>query len=138
MQQNEWKRELEPSQPVHRPWIELMINSDVQWQPPLLHCHEGPNAGPCMGPIQYIKDVIRTATNLLAVFISTLPLTFFSKVAEMTEKYLYKDWVVEQRSSSGRHNFQIDLAINLMKYDIKLTPTERKKVQNLIIGVSHL
>jgi hypothetical protein len=50
-----------------------------------------------MGPTQHIKDVIPTATNLSAVFIGILPLTFFRKVAEMTEKYSYKDWVVEQR-----------------------------------------
>jgi hypothetical protein len=97
MQQNEWKRELEPSQPVHHLWIELTINSNVQWQPPWLHCYEDLNAGPCVGPTQYIKDVIRTATNLSAVFIGILPLTFLSKVAEMTEEYSYKDWVVEQR-----------------------------------------
>jgi hypothetical protein len=50
-----------------------------------------------VGPAQYIEDVTRTVTNLLAVFIGILPLTFFSKVAEMMEKYSYKDWIVERK-----------------------------------------
>ncbi len=64
-----------------------------------------------MGPTHYIKDVICTATNLLTVFIGIVPSTFFSKVAEMTEKYSYKDWLVEQRRKDldgneiGRHYF---------------------------------
>ncbi|KAL3815361.1 hypothetical protein ACHAXA_002145 [Cyclostephanos tholiformis] len=61
--------------------------------------------------MQYIKGVVHSAANLSAIFFGILSLAFFSKVAEMTEKYTHKDWVVERRCKDndgdkiGRHYF---------------------------------
>jgi hypothetical protein len=47
----------------------------------------------------------------LAIFFGILSLAFFRKVAEMTEKYAHKDWVVERRCKDndgnkiGRHYY---------------------------------
>jgi hypothetical protein len=90
---------------------ELTRDSTLQWEPPVLHRYDGPNAGPCVGPTQYIKEIVRSATNLSAVFFGILSLSFFRKVAEMTEKYAHEDWVGERRRKDndgneiGRHYY---------------------------------
>ncbi len=47
-QQNEWRKEIEPSRPVHAPWVELTRDSMLRWKPPPLHRYDGPNAGTLM------------------------------------------------------------------------------------------
>ena len=40
---------------------------------------------------------MRSVTDLSAVFFGILSLSFFIKVAEMTDKYAHKDWVAPRR-----------------------------------------
>ena len=42
--------------------------------------------------------------NLASIFLAILPLTFFSKVSEHTDKYCYKDWVVEKTAIDSNGN----------------------------------
>ncbi len=44
------------------------------------------------------------AADLSAIFFGILSLAFFCKVAEMTEKYAQKDWVVERRRKDNDGN----------------------------------
>ena len=43
-----------------------------------------------------MKDIVRSADNLALIFLAILPMSFFMKVALMTRKYCYEDWVVEK------------------------------------------
>jgi hypothetical protein len=37
-QKNEWRKEMEPSHPVHAPWVDLTHdNTPLQWEPPVDH-----------------------------------------------------------------------------------------------------
>jgi hypothetical protein len=92
-QQNKWRKEIELCHPVHAPWVELTRNNTLQWEPPGLHKCDGPNSDPCIGPTQYIKEMVHSATNLSAVLFGILLFSCFGKVAEMTDKYAHKDWV---------------------------------------------
>ncbi len=47
---------------------------------------------------------MRSAADLSAIFFGILSLAFFRKVAEMTEKYAQKDWVVERRRKDNDAN----------------------------------
>ncbi len=104
-QQNEWRKEIEQSCPVHAPWVELTRDNTLQWEPPALHRYDGPNAGPCIGPTQYITGIVRSATNLSAILFGIKLLSFFSKVAaEMTDKYVHKDWIGQRRCKDDNGN----------------------------------
>ena len=46
---------------------------------------------------QFIADIVRSAKDLCDIFLAILPLAFFERVAQLTEKYCYDDWVVERR-----------------------------------------
>jgi hypothetical protein len=43
--------------------------------------------------------------DLTSIFLAILPVTFFSKVVELTNKYCFEDWVVEKTAldSDGNH-----------------------------------
>jgi hypothetical protein len=47
---------------------------------------------------------VRSATDLSAVFFGILSLSFFSKVAEMTDKHTHKDWVALRRCKDEHGN----------------------------------
>ncbi len=49
---------------------------------------------------------MHSATDLSAVFFGILSLSFFSKVAEMTDKYAHKDWV-SLRQCKDEHGNEI-------------------------------
>ena len=72
-QQNEWRKKIEPSHPVHAPWIELTLDNTLRWEPPPLHRYDGPNACPCVGPTQYIKGIVHSAAILLVIFLVYYP-----------------------------------------------------------------
>jgi hypothetical protein len=71
-----------------------------------MHQYGGPHGGPCAGPTQYIKQKMRSATDLSAVFFGILLLLFFGKVAEMTDKYAHKEWV-SLRQCKDEHGNEI-------------------------------
>jgi hypothetical protein len=96
-QENKWRKEMEPSHPVHAPWVELSHDNTLQWEPPPMHRYDGLHGGPCTGPTQYIQGIVRSTTDLSAVFFGILSLLFFSKVVEMTDKYAHKDWVASRQ-----------------------------------------
>ncbi len=47
---------------------------------------------------------MRSAADLSAIFFGILSLAFFRKVAEMTVKYVHKDWVVKRRHKDNDGN----------------------------------
>ena len=47
---------------------------------------------------------MRTATNLASVFFFIVPLISFRKVATWTDKYAYKDWVIEKHGNDRDGN----------------------------------
>ncbi len=84
---------------------------------PDLYRYDGPNIGPCIGLTKYIKGIVHSATNLSAVFFGILLLSFFCKVAEMTEKYVHKDWVGQRR---GKDDDAIEIG-RLYYVDVLIT-----------------
>lgn len=77
---NEWKKRMEPVQPVHEPWIELTEDNDVTWEPQFEDKYTGPNGGTKAGPTQYIVNIARNSTSLADIFFGILPAPFFDEV----------------------------------------------------------
>ena len=95
-QQNQMKRDMEPIRPVHPPWQELSAEDDVVWHPTGDDLYTGSQGGPNSGPSALMKQLASSAESLVTMFLFIVPLSFFEKVAVFTDKYCYRDWVVEQ------------------------------------------
>ena len=54
--------------------------------------------------MQFITKIVRSAKGLCDIFLAILPLAFFERVAQLTEKYCYDDWVVERRKKDSDGN----------------------------------
>jgi len=52
----------------------------------------------------FIADTVCSAKDLCDIFLAILPLALFERVAQLTEKYCYDDWVVEQRKKDSDGN----------------------------------
>jgi hypothetical protein len=87
---------MEPDQPVHHPWIELTTTTNFEWSLPEGDSYTGPHGGPPFGLTQFMKDIVCSADNLALIFLAILPMSFFMKVALMTRKYCYEEWIVEK------------------------------------------
>jgi hypothetical protein len=85
---------MEPTHPVHAPWVELTKEHDIKWEHSWQDKYTGPQGGPPAGPTQFIVDIVRSAKGLADIFFAILPLAFFERVAQLTTKYYYDDWVV--------------------------------------------
>ena len=72
--QNEWKKNMEPTRPVHVPWVELTKEHDIKWEPSWQDKSTGPQGGPPAGPTQFIVDIVRSAKGLADIFFAILPL----------------------------------------------------------------
>ena len=90
------KRELEPIRPVHKPWQELTADSTLEWAPGIQDAYTGSQGGGDFGPTSAIKEAARTATELSVLFFFIVPLGFFHHVSVSSDKYCYKDWVIEK------------------------------------------
>ena len=94
--QNDMKKKMEHKRPIHAPWTEQTKNSNIQWEPIEADRYTGSDGGPPPGPSRKIVDVVSKAESLANIFLAMIPLSFWSKVAELTAKYCYEDWVVEK------------------------------------------
>ena len=104
-QQKDWRKELEPERPVHSPWVEQTKENNFEWwTPPENDSYTGFAGGPLVGPTTYVQGIAMGTQNLASIFLAILPLTFFSKVAEHTNKYCYEDWVVEKTAIDSDGN----------------------------------
>ena len=95
-QLNVWTKKMEPVRKVHKPWKEITREEDITWQPDLRDRYTGPEGGGKPGPSQKMIGIARQSASLANIFLAILPLTFFGRVAKTTDKYCYKDWVVEK------------------------------------------
>jgi hypothetical protein len=79
-----------------------------------------------------MKDIVRSADNLALIFLAILPVLFFVKVALLTRKYCYKDWVVEkeQRDEHGNVKKKKYLADVCATTVGKLAPGRRHRADN--------
>ena len=105
-QQKDWRKELEPFRPVHSPWVEQTKENNFEWRPPEDDSYTGFAGGPLVGPTTYVQGIAMRTQNLASIFLAILPLTFFSKVSELTDKYCYKDWVVEKTATDSDGNLK--------------------------------
>jgi hypothetical protein len=103
-QQNDWKKELEPERLVHSLWVELTKEKNFEWTPLEVDSYTGFARGPLVGPTTYVQGIAMQTQDLLSIFLAILPLTFFSKVAKLTNKYCFKDWVVEKKALDSDGN----------------------------------
>ena len=87
---------MEPIRPVHAPWVELTADNNNQWEPDRQDRYTGSSGSGYAGPSSAMQEVARKADSLCAIFLFILPLSFFSKVAQLTNKYCYEDWVVDR------------------------------------------
>ena len=88
-QQNEIRKIMEPTRPVHLPWVELR-DGDEGWSPPIRDSYEGPQAGGKLGPSSAITYVARTKRKLLDIFFFLFPMSLIHTITHETDKYAYK------------------------------------------------
>ena len=86
---------MEPLREIHNPWIEVTNEDDSTWKPSECDLYTGAEGGGKPGPSQKMIDTAKKSTALSNIFFAIVPLSFFSYVAVQTDKYCYKDWVVE-------------------------------------------
>ncbi len=86
------------------PWVELTKEHDIKWEPSWQDKYTGPQGGPPAGPTQFIIDIVRSAKGLADIFFAIIPLAFFERVAQLTTKYCYDDWVVKRRKKYSDGN----------------------------------
>lgn len=103
-QQNEWRKLMEPTRPVHKPWVEITKDNNITWEPARADKYTGPAGGGNAGPSQKMKGIVRTVDSLASLFIAIVPLSFFSEVAKRTHKYCYEDWVVKKTAKDRDGN----------------------------------
>jgi len=92
----EWKKQMEPIRPVHKPWVEIDENNNVTWEPDEDDTYTSTTCGPNTGPSSAMMEVVRTTTLLESVCLFIVPEKFFTQVAKWTKKFYYQDWDVER------------------------------------------
>jgi len=95
---------------VHSPWVEQTKENNLEWRPPEDDSYTDFAGGPLslVGPTTYVQGIAMRTQNLASIFLAILLLTFFSKVSEHTNKYCYKDWVVEKTAIDSNGNRRRD------------------------------
>ena len=89
-------KQSDPTQPVHKLWFELNADSNFEWLPPRSNRYKGPAGGGIFGPKMGMKLAARTAVDLAAIFFKILSLLLWETIATLSNKFCYKDWVVEK------------------------------------------
>ena len=87
---------MEPTRPVHSPWVEISKENDIRWTPTDDDEYTSSAGGGNVGPLSEMQEVVQSSDSLAAIFMFIVPLTFFARVAQFTEKFCYKDWVIEK------------------------------------------
>ncbi len=90
---------LESIRPVHEPWMEINATSDnagFSWSPSEKINYTGPEGGPPCGPTDAVLNIARSMKSIASIFFFIFPLSLFEYIANMSEKYAYKEWVVEK------------------------------------------
>ncbi len=95
---------MEPLREVHLPWKEGTKENDINWKPRGQDTYGSTGGGPKCGPSNYIQTVPWYATTLTDIFISIIPMTVFVKIATLTNKYCYKDWVIPKTVKNAFNN----------------------------------
>ncbi len=78
--------------------------NDIEWEPRGQDTYESAGRGPKCGLSNYIQTVAWNATTLTNIFISIIPMTIFVKIATLTNKYCYKDWVIPKTVKDSYNN----------------------------------
>ena len=69
MQQNDWKKTMEPIKPVHAPWIKLWKDSAVTWKPQGADVYTGSGGGGLAAASTGMKEASRKASSLDDLFL---------------------------------------------------------------------
>lgn len=87
---------MDPIHKVHRAWMEQTADNNIEWTLNDRDSYGVPEGGPkVVGPSKSILCLARCVNNISCIFLVLIPLPFFDKVAELTNNYAYKDFVVE-------------------------------------------
>src|SRR5210317_1133065 len=96
------KKKMEPLRSVHQPWKELKKDGEgFSWQPREDDSYTGCEGGPKCGPTQWITNIAMNAETLDSLFLAIFPMSLINHIADMTNKYAYKDWVVETEAKDA-------------------------------------
>jgi len=89
------EKQMEPIRPVLSLWIEITKENNITWEPIGTYKYTNIGGGGVSGPSSAILEIARKAKSLVDILLFIVPLTFFVQVSSWTEKYCYKDWVIE-------------------------------------------
>ena len=76
----------------------------MRWTPNSADSYTGYLGGGKPGPSQKMIAVARKSISLANIFLVIIPMSFFHRVAETTNKYCYQDWVVEKERNDRDGN----------------------------------
>ena len=126
-QESEWKKKMESVRQVHEPWVEQSNDINVTWLPKREDAYTGPEGGAPAGPSTKIVYIAKKATSLAEIFLAIVPWSFFLKVAILTSKYCYEDWVVEK---TAKNRDGIDKKKPYLSDCLRDTPGKRRRADN--------
>ena len=97
---------MEPIREVRAPWKYLKRDINIKWEHGIQDQYTGLSGVPLTGPSKNIVRIAGTAKSLSCLFMSIIHLSFFQQVENLTNKYSYKDWVVEKTAKDWDGNFK--------------------------------
>jgi hypothetical protein len=95
---------MEPLCEVHLPWKEVTKENDIKWEPRGQYTYGSAGGGPKCRQSNYIETFVWNTTTLANIFISIISMTVFVKLATLTNKYCYKDWVIPKTVKYSYNN----------------------------------
>lgn len=98
---NRAKQEQEKTRKVHSSW--KADGEAATWEIPTIVNYESASGGPVMGPTSYALQACRDASNsLAALFVSMFTLPLLTHIANQSNKYANKDFVVPVMRTEGK------------------------------------
>ena len=91
--QRQMAKELEPSRPVHEPWVEFDEHNTLDWERRRDDTYNGSQAGGRCGPSNGAEAAAKEG-GLVSLFFFIFPIKIFEGIAIATERYAYKEWVI--------------------------------------------
>jgi len=73
----ERKKEMDPTRPVHSPWVEIIQDKDLKWEPRDDYAYASSAGGSTVGPSPEMQQVVKCTDSLAFIFMFMVLLTIF-------------------------------------------------------------
>ena len=97
---------MDPIRKVCAPWKYIKRDSNIKLEPGTEDQYTGPSGGTLAGPSQNIVRLAGTSESLACLCMSMISLSFSQQVADITNKYAYMEWVVNNTATYRDGNLE--------------------------------